>query len=299
MVKEKTKFISSDSFRKRYGQHLETCLINKSFQKAVKEIRKEIGVSTKGFEVSADGFKAEKEKKSFQKWLRQFNKDGKGFFFDFTTIHKAIEKHKNIIYTKPDFLIKWFLAVEDMPDSDVYDDYFKFYYNEKAFVLTPPIIEVYENYINERPFVGVFEYILFNKAVVPRSNLIAIKERDFNEMNYILLAISPNTAKRDVIELWPEISKHQKIMNGYNKNKIRFKKNFKGDLKILKYDKETEKMIKNKKGEEKIIIKTRRLYDNIDKLNNIDSANDDLSNDKKIMFNRRQRKSRANKKYKI
>lgn len=292
MLKQKTKFISSDSFRKRYGQHLETCLINKSFQKTVKEIRKELGVPTKGFEVSADGFKTEKEIKSFQKWLKQF--ETKGFGVNCEPIHKSIDEHKNSIYTKPDFLIEFLIMMDDN-----INDYFELYYNKDSFVLTPPIIEVYENYVNEKPFVGVFEYILFNKAVVPRSNLIAIKERDFNEMNYILMAMSPNTTKRDLIELWPEISKHQKIMNDYHKNKIRFKKNFKGDLEILKYDKETEKMAKDKKGDEKVMLKNRRLYDSLDELSNIDSANDDLSNDKKIMLNRRQRKSRANKKYKV
>jgi hypothetical protein len=286
-LERESKKKSSESFKKRYKQSLKLILQNKEFLNKIKEIRKRLEVPVDGFKILEDKFASEEDERNFKKWILSYKND-------FKDIVNIINEY-NVIKTNPTALLNYLTD-----EINCINDYFYLHYNKDSFIYACPTLEMFENYTYEKPFVGIFEYILFDKAMIPKSNLIMVKEREGfgedNKSNYILIVISANTAKRDLIELWPEISEFQKTLPGNTKNKVRYKRNFDEDLEIINYDEETEKLARGKKGVKKIEIKTRRLYDSIDKLYYDNPLIDNIGlNDRKNLARRRTRKSRIKK----
>jgi hypothetical protein len=266
----------SDKFLNRYGQHIKAVLQDKYFTDQIKEIRNKLGIPEGGFDVK-------KDEKGFGDWIKGNAKD------DFKNVIQILKKVEYKIETNPVELLKFFYsAVKDGVGPEVY-------YRNSSFILVCPTIEIYENYISERPFAGVFDYILFGEVFLPQTNLVSILNGYSNK--YILLAISPSTTKRDILELWPEINEEQKKMPDYEKNKKRFRKNFDKDLIILERDNETEELIKKKglKEWEATKFRRRRVYDNIDEIYYNNAIDPDWSHDKQNVKNRRGRKSRIKK----
>jgi hypothetical protein len=211
-MKRKKTLLPSEVFKRRHEQKLSIVFKNAKFIESIKAIRAEL-------KIPIDGFKIKNDETDFKKWFIE-NKEN-----NFKNLLFVINKHADVIKTNPSDYLEWMsYMVESYAGNDIY-------LRDNSFILVCPTIEIYENYVKEKPFPGVFEYILFNVLLVPQSNHLAILSSYSND--YLLLAISANTTKRDLIELWPGINKEQKKMPNFEKNKKRYKPKLNEDLKVL------------------------------------------------------------------
>lgn len=258
---------SSTKFIKRYVQRLELIVYKESFIKSIVLIRHKLGIPLFGFDVF-------KDEAPFKQWLKENSKN------NFTNVLKILENNKNEITTNPIPLLEYLL------DAALYHNKGpEIYIIENNFVLQCPNLEIYENYITEKPFAGIFDYILFDKILIPGLNYLSIIENYSDK--YILLALSANTTKRDILEKWPEISKAQSKMSECYKNKSRFKKNFSTDLNDI-YDYDEDNKVKGND----IKITTNESINRIYNKNKITCS---VKNDKKYHADRRKRKNRMKK----
>lgn len=269
---------NSDKFLARYGQHLRKVLQDKYFLEQIKEIRKKL-------EIDVDGFNVKNDEKKFEEWINKNSKDC------FKHVIEVLNESKYRIETNPIELLNFLhQAVKDKVGPDCY-------YRDNTFILICPSIEIYENYVSEKPFAGIFDYILFGEIFLPQANLLSMFTSYSDK--FILLGISPDTTKRDILELWTEIHEEQKKLSNYKKTKERFKKNFDSDVKILEYDKETERQIEEKelKGKNAIEFRNRRLHEHIEEkyYTKEETENMVFKNEKKILKNRRKQKGRIKK----
>jgi hypothetical protein len=211
------------NFQKKFKQKIKIAFSNKNFQKLIIAIRSQL-------DIPPNGFNFRKQKKEIYKWLQE--KGGK-WGDDFKEISKILKKYPSI-KTDPGSLLQ---CIADNPDFD-------FNYYKDCFILDSPLIDIYYNHINEKPFPGIFEYIFFGEIFIPQTNFFSFFEawpsRDIDVpisgFNYITIALSPNTTKRDFIRYWTFINSLQKGLRGYAKNKIRMKKNLNKYLQLQKND---------------------------------------------------------------
>jgi len=259
---------ASTKFLKRYAQDIEIILKNEEFLKAVSDIRSHLGIPSNGFDIK-------KDKKNIKEWILEKKEN------NFDEVVEALSKHEKVIWSDPRELL-WYMSVQ-ISDDDVY-------YPETFFILYCPTVEIYENYISEKPFAGVFEYILFGKPFLPQTNFVAVMPKyTDNDTEYILLAISPNTTKRDIVEVWEDISDIQKEMAGYKKNKSRFRKKHSDDLKTLSKDGNYIKM-EEIYGDDPLL--------NIEKKTNASTKKKRRKQEKKYLANIRQKTRRIKKRSK-
>lgn len=216
---------ASTKFLKRYEQNLQLVFANKGFIPAIHEIRRKLNIPRDGFDIYAGD-------KEFKKWLTAYKKK-------FIKIQAVLAQYKEFLETHPKDVFAFYIsAVLDGENIDIY-------YRKDSFIETCPTLEIYKNYINEKPFPGIFEFILFDEFFLPQNNLTSLFLKD----NYLLLAISASTTKKDLEELWTEINQWQKNMASYSKNKKRLKKNLTEGLEAIAYDQETDDQITTEKLE--------------------------------------------------
>ena len=247
VAERKTKgYRASIKFLKRYVQELEITFAKPQFLRTVLEIREKLGVPR-------DGFNVYDNENEFKLWLEKSYKDA---FKKMTTV---LAGYSEIIKTNPeeilDFLVTTIFHDHSGENKDSY------YYKDDLFAMGCSF-EAYENYITEKPFPGIFQFILFDDIFLPAQNFTRLFYRD----NYVLLAIPANATKRDLMELWSEIQKDQKEMVGYAKNKKRLKKNLTEGLEALAYDQKTTDEITTEKldGEQKKNRLAERSLDIVD-----------------------------------
>lgn len=269
----------STKFLKRFIQDLKVIFADKTFIKAIYEIREKL-------EIPKDGFDINQNETAFKQWLEGTYKDS------FKKIKTVLGGYSNIITSSPEE------ALEPLINAVLYDKEGKdFYYNKHDLFQGCYSLEMYENYVNEKPFPGILQFILFQDVFLPANNFTVLMHRS----SYIVLAISASTTKRDVEELWPEIDKWQKEMAGYTKNKKRFKKNLDEGLAILDYDETTKQNIEKDKlmGESKQRYLSVRLYDEVDnKLYSDKEVNNEVElkkDEQRYLQKRRKIKSRIKK----
>ncbi len=263
---------NTKSVKKNYSQAVELSLNNKHFLSAIKEVRGKLGIPDKGFSIKNDG--------ELKKWNDKFVID------EYKLLNEVINSY-GYISTDPEPLLDY-LSLLDF-DIEWYEEA---YFNEERYMLHCPSIKMFENHCNEKPFIGILEYILFNKVVIPNTRLMSVIEDDgAGRGECILLGISKNTTKRDILNQWPVISLQQKNIKGNSKGKIRISKNHALGINIVEHDKETEEKTTkdNLTGEKLKTYKSERLYNNIDE-------NFGEDNDKKNLVKRRKIKSRTKKK---
>jgi hypothetical protein len=126
--------------------------------------------------------------------------------------------------------------------------------------------DIYKNHLTEKPFTGIFEFILFNKLMVPMNSGIATIVTESERT--ITLIISANTTKRDFLNEWTEIAFWQKRLSGYSKSKVHIKSKLDEDLKFLDIAAEKELDIKKsgKKGKEAAIMRSGAIYKSMDEI---------------------------------
>ena len=236
---------ASTKFLKRYEQDLKIIFANPTFRKAIFEIREKLGIPKYGFNVY------NKEKK-FKTWLKI------GYKNNFKKINTVLANYSKLIKTNPEEILDYLVTaiIYDKENKDFYYDKYDLFRMGCSF-------EAYENYINEYPFPGIFQFIVFDDIFLPAHNFTRVFYRD----NYVLLAIPANATKRDILELWSQIQEDQKKMVGYSKNKKRFKKNLVKGLEAITYDQKTINHIKIKKleGDQKENYLAERNLDIVDR----------------------------------
>lgn len=272
------------NFKIRYQQNVKAALSNKQVAKTVKEIRRALKIPDKGFY-------SNKLQQKFNKWILQQAED------NFSNIQKVLEIYKKIINTKPYWLLDWIKFNIENYGAYIIEEH------SVSNIIFCPSVEIFDNYINEKPVSCIFDYILFGKIISPQTNFISITQANsFSSNNfgnsYLNILVSPNTTKRDFESLWPEINRIQKNLKGFKKGKTRIKKNFDDDLfRIFHYDNRTQQLIKKNKSIliKKLDIHSRRLYDSIDNLFYDDPDKFNGKEDELYRHKRRKRKERIKK----
>jgi hypothetical protein len=268
LTKNKGDNTTAIQFSKKFGQQVKIAFRNPRLNEEIINLRKELAIPANGFNLD--------DNIGFFKWVKDQETT------DYLDILSVISKCQ-IIKSNPSHLLNELLNYEDLSRYKL------------GIILNNYIsTDVYENHLTEEPFTGIFEFILFNKLMVPFTNGIAMIT-NYSD-NAITLVLSANTTKRDFIDSWTEIANEQKKMVNYNKSKNRIKPKIDEDLKLLDIAAKKEMEIKKlgKKGKEAIIERTRGAYDAIDEVfgeSEILSKNSDLKN----LAKRRQKISRIKK----
>jgi len=220
---------SSNHFAKAmwcFAQQIMEVSCNGDFGEEVKAIRIELGIPPNGFGIYEEyrepfayiknnsniaGGKVEtgyhrryKENPKLVKWLMVNKRD------DFNKVLDSVNNHCNAtsgIKTSPVPLLNFLYEHRDTYLKDRF-------YHGNAFMENCPDIEIYKNYLNEKPFSSVFDYILTGRVLIPFTNFINVITRDDG---YLDLLISPNASVRDFGDALNWLEEKQK--DAFRKNR--------------------------------------------------------------------------------
>lgn len=244
--KKDYKTSATTIFIKRFGQQVKLAFRNPKLSKAILDIREELDIPKNGFAIDYNS--------DFFKWIKDHKE------LKYSKILYVINKYP-IIKTDPTALLDDLLSYEEIENHKDIETF-------KNGIISNnyPKLDIYINHIIEKPFTGIFEFILFNKLMIPSTNGIATLARDLDK--FIVLAVSVNTTKRDLLELWTEIDWQQKNFNDSSKSKIRFKPKLEEDMKIFDIAAEKEREIKEMGliGKEAIHERNKSAYNTIDEV---------------------------------
>ena len=214
IASEKNRLISNkksnDHFARAmwcFAQQIMEVSCNNAFGETVKAIRTELSIPPEGFGIYQEysepftyinkrdpDIARQKEEIGYHrrfrenpqliKWLEINQKDNFGKVLDVVENHCGTEGD---IETNPAPLLNFLYEHRHTYLQDRF-------YHGFAFLENCPDIEIYKNYLNEKPFSSVFDYILTGRVLVPFTNFINVITRNDG---YLDLLISPNASVRD------------------------------------------------------------------------------------------------------
>lgn len=227
----------------KFAYDIKNAFSQDEFNQVVMSIRDELNIPQRGFNLpkTAKQRKASKADPLFIEWIEDHHTDG------FKRVIDCIKKYR-VLTTDPRPLL-----------SHLYSKRYQFikdkYYIGNSLLINPIGTKIYLNYTKERPFVAVFDFILFHRLFIPITNFVVIEP----ETDYINIKLSSNSTSDDVFNLWSIISKIQEKMDGYSKNKSHKNKNFDRSLKKEKLIKEVDNKIKKGRDLAELINKKNKM----------------------------------------